>query len=124
MEITVELDSNIIFLKMNGSLVADSLEKLKNQVQKLVEKKYIYIVFDMSRINFIDSSGLGFCISISKELTAKSGKLVCCGLQDNVRKLFAMTRADQKITVMENRTSAFDLLLAELNDELPSAATI
>ncbi len=122
MEIKVEVDSDIIFLKLVGSLVASTLEELKSQVQKLVDKKYIYIVFDLSRVDFVDSSGLGLCISTARDLAACSGKLVCCGLRDNVQKLFTMTRADQKIVVMASRVNAFEYMLARLNENTPEAS--
>lgn len=116
MEISVEVDSNIICLKLAGSLVASTLDAVKAQVQKLIEKKYIHIIFDMSRVEFVDSSGLGMCISSARELDAISGRLVCSGLKENVQKLFTMTRADQKITVMATRKDAFDHLLAKTQE--------
>lgn len=122
MEIKVEVDSDIIFVKLSGSLVASTLEELKSQVQKLIDKKFVHIVFDLSRIDFVDSSGLGFCISTARDLVAVSGKLVCYGLNDNVQKLFKMTRADQKIAVMASRMNAFEYMLAKLNDNIPGAS--
>lgn len=117
MEIKVELDSDIIFLKLHGSLVASTLDQLRSQVQKLVDKKYVNIVFDMSRVDFVDSSGLGLCITTARELATVSGKLVCYGLNENVLKLFKMTRADQKIAVMASRMNAFEYMLSRLNDD-------
>jgi len=124
MEIKVELDSDIIFLKLSGSLVASTLEQLKSQVQKLVDKKYVNIVFDMNRVEFVDSSGLGLCITTARELAAISGKLVCYGLNDNVQKLFKMTRADQKIAVMASRMNAFEYMRSRLNDDLHGASVL
>lgn len=122
MELKVELDSNIIFMKMTGSLVASMVEEIRAQVQKLVDKKYCHIVFDLSRVDFMDSSGLGLCISTSRELAASSGRLVCCGLGENVRKLFSLTRADQKVKVVPTRTEAFDYMLALVHEK--SAGTL
>lgn len=124
MEIKVEVDSDIIFVKLSGSLVASTLEELKSQVQKLVDKKFVHIVFDLSRIDFVDSSGLGLCISTARELAAISGKLVCYGLNENVQKLFKMTRADQKIVVMASRMNAFDYMLSLLNEDIPEASVL
>jgi len=124
MEIKVELDSDIIFLKLSGSLVASTLEQLRSQVQKLVDKKYVNIVFDMNRVDFVDSSGLGLCISTARELAAGSGKLACFGLNENVLKLFKMTRADQKIAVMASRMNAFEYMLSRLNDDLHGASVL
>lgn len=124
MDIKVEVDSDIIFLKLSGSLVASTLEELKSQIQKLIDKKYVHIVFDLSRVDFVDSSGLGLCISTSRDLAAGSGKLVCFGLNDNVQKLFKMTRADQKIVVMASRMNAFDYMLSLLNEDVPEASVL
>jgi anti-anti-sigma factor len=122
MEIKVELDSDIIFLKLSGSLVASTLDQLKSQVQKLVDKKYVNIVFDMNRVDFIDSSGLGLCITTARELTSIAGKLVCYGLNDNIQKLFKMTRADQKVAVMASRMNAYEYMLSRLADDPHGAA--
>lgn len=124
MEIKIEVDSDIIFVKLSGSLVASNLEELKSQVQKLIDKKFVHIVFDLSRIDFVDSSGLGLCISTARELAAISGKLVCYGLNENVQKLFKMTRADQKIVVMASRMNAFDYMLSLINEDIPEASVL
>jgi len=124
MEIKVEVDSDIIFVKLSGSLVASTLEELKSQVQKLIDKKFVHIVFDLSRIDFVDSSGLGLCISTARDLAAISGKLVCYGLNENVQKLFKMTRADQKIVVMASRMNAFDYMLSLINEDIPEASVL
>lgn len=124
MEIKVEVDSDIIFLKLSGSIVAGTIEELRSQIQKLMSKRYLHIVFDLSRVDFIDSSGLGLCITTSRELAAASGKLVCCGLRENVMKLFTMTHADRKIVVMANRGNAFDYMFALLNEGTPEATVL
>lgn len=106
MDIRVEVDGNIIIMKLSGSLVASTVDDIRSQVQKLITKKYPFIIFDLAGVDFVDSSGLGICIATSRELSASSGRLVCSGLRDNARKLFSITRADQKITVVPTRTDA------------------
>lgn len=114
MKINVEVDSDIIFIKMSGSLVASIVDQLKAQVQKLIAKRFVHVVFNMSEVEFVDSAGIGLCISTARELAAASGKLICCGLGGNVQKLFTMTKADQKITVVATRKDAYDQMLARL----------
>ena len=103
-------------MKMAGSLAASVVDQIKAQVQKLVEKHYVFIVFDLTRVDFIDSSGLGLCIATSRELAACSGLLVCAGLQANAQRLFAMTKADQKIKVLPTRLEAFDFMLERVEE--------
>lgn len=115
MEIKIEMDNEVVVLKLVGDLVANTVDELKAQVAKLIEKKYRFILFDMGKVNFIDSSGLGACIAIKRDLAANVGILVCTGLNENVRKVFRMTHADQKIMVFDTRQDAAAVLLERIH---------
>lgn len=119
MEIKLEMDNEVIILKLIGSLVASSAEGLKEQIAKLMEKKYRFILLDLGKVDFIDSSGLGACIAIKRDLAATNGILVCAALNENVRKVFRMTRADQKILVFDARQEAVNALLERARASLP-----
>lgn len=115
MEIKLEMDNDVIILKLVGNLVASTAEGLKEQIAKLIEKKYHFILLDLGKVDFIDSSGLGACIAIKRDLAAHDGILACSGLNENVRKVFQMTRADQKIMVCDARQGAVNALLERIS---------
>jgi anti-sigma B factor antagonist len=50
------------------------------------------LVLDLSRLRFVDSSGLGAMLSCLRQLTAKSGDLKLCGMSKQVRALFELVR--------------------------------
>lgn len=106
MEIKLEMDNDVIILKLIGNLVASTAERLRTQIAKLIEKRYFFVILDMGRVDFIDSSGLGACIAVNRDLSANQGLLACAALTGNVRKIFQMTRADQKILVANARQDA------------------
>ena len=110
MEINVGMDGDIVMLDLNGDLVASTAEDLKAQVSKLVEKKFRYIMLDMSKIGFMDSSGLGSCMAVHKALNEKEGMLVCAQPSEAVTKIFRITRADQKIKVIPSRSDALKII--------------
>ena len=114
MEINLEMDNEVIILKLVGDLVAGTAEELNAQIDKLIEKKYRFILLDLGRVDFIDSSGLGACIAIKRGLAANDGLLACTGLNENVRKVFKMTHADQKIMIFDDRPDAVDALLERI----------
>lgn len=114
MEIKLEMDNEVIILKLVGSLVASSAEGLKEQIAKLMGKKYRFILLDLGKVDFIDSSGLGACIAIKRDLAATNGLLACAGMNENVRKVFRMTRADQKILVCDARQEGVNALLERI----------
>lgn len=106
MEINVGMDGDIVTLDLTGDLVASTAEELKSQVAKLTEKNFKYILVDMSKIGFMDSSGLGACMASHKMLVDKQGLLVCAQPSDAVSKIFRITRADKKINVADSKPVA------------------
>lgn len=104
MEFRIEMANDVVVLAPTGNLVASETESLKGQVEKLIEKKFRYMLLDMSRIDFMDSSGLGSVIAVNKRLTGVGGVFACAALQDGVRKVFRVTRADQKILVADTQS--------------------
>lgn len=106
MEINIGMDGDIVTLDLAGDLVASTAEEFKSQVAKLADKNFRYILVDMSRIGFMDSSGLGACMASHKLLVDKKGLLVCAQPSEAVSKIFRITRADKKINVAESKPAA------------------
>jgi anti-sigma B factor antagonist len=50
------------------------------------------LVLDLSRLRFVDSSGLGAFISCLRKLNAKGGDLKLCGMSKQVRAVFELVR--------------------------------
>jgi anti-anti-sigma factor len=114
MDIKLEMDNEVVILKLAGNLVASTIDELKAHVARLIEKKYLFILLDMGKVDFIDSSGLGGCIAIKRDLVANVGLLACTGLTEAVRKVFRMTHADQKILVFDSRQDAVGALMERM----------
>jgi anti-anti-sigma factor len=110
MEIKLDMEGNVVVMRLQGDLVAGTAEVLKTQLARLKEKKFVHVLIDLDGVRFIDSSGLGACIAANRELDGSGGLLVCTGLNDNVRKVFSMTHADRKISVLDSRRQALDVL--------------
>ncbi len=115
MEIKLEMDGNVVILRLQGDLVAGTAGALQSQMAKLKEKKFVHVLIDLSGIGFIDSSGLGACIAANRDLEGSGGLLVCTGLNESVRKIFSMTRADRKISVLDSKRQALDALQEKIS---------
>ena len=110
MDFKIEMDNDVVVLIPNGNLVASDAELLKSQAEKLMEKKFRYLLLDMSRIDFMDSSGLGSVMAVNKLVNAAGGVFVCAALREGVQKVFRVTRADQKIAVAESHSDGLLLI--------------
>lgn len=114
MDINIGMDGDVVIVELNGDLVAGTADELKNQVAKLTEKNFNYLVLEMSRLTFMDSSGLGACVAVHKLLQERKGMLVCAKPSDPIAKVFRITRADQKLTMAASKDDGVRLLLRKI----------
>src|ERR1039457_1234920 len=64
------------------------------------------LVLDLSRLRFVDSSGLGALLSCLRQLSAKSGDLKLCGMSKQVRALFELVRMHRIFDIYGTREEA------------------
>jgi anti-sigma B factor antagonist len=92
---TVPLDdldaSNAADLKRDMAPVIDATNKL---------------VLDLSRLRFVDSSGLGAFISFLRKLNAKGGDLKLFGMSKAVRAVFELVRMHRVFDILTTREDA------------------
>ena len=64
---SIELKTNIIVFSFKGQLDAFSEKQFKTFIAKSLKKDPQSSVIDLSKIDFLDSSGLGALVQVSKE---------------------------------------------------------
>ena len=64
------------------------------------------LVIDLSRLRFVDSSGLGAFISCLRKLNAKGGDLKLCGMSKQVRAVFELVRMHRVFDILDTRQDA------------------
>ncbi len=81
----------------------------KERMAELIASGNTKIVLDLSRVEFIDSSGLGAIVSSLKRMGGR-GDLVVCGLQETTMTLFRLTRMDRVFQVFDSEQQAVSAL--------------
>ena len=91
MEIKIEEKPNLLMVSLEGRLVASCSEKLKEDIEGKIER-CPNIIFDLSKMTHIDSSGLGALVMILQKTRAAGGitRLAC--LQPHPRIVFDITK--------------------------------
>jgi anti-sigma B factor antagonist len=64
------------------------------------------LVLDLSRLRFVDSSGLGAFISCLRKLNAVGGDLKLCGMSHPVRAVFELVRMHRVFDILETPEEA------------------
>ena len=69
--------------------------KIQERIRDLVRRDILKVILDMSKVNWIDSTGLGELIASLSSIKKKDGILVLSNLQSPVQSLLKMTNLTQ-----------------------------
>ena len=87
-----------IDLHVSPRIAASLNALLKEQPQKLI--------VDLSKVSYIDSSGLAVLIEAMQNVERYNGRFALAGLQENVKPIFEIARLDQVFRIFPNVDSA------------------
>ncbi|HWC33117.1 MAG TPA: STAS domain-containing protein [Actinomycetota bacterium] len=82
-------------LALEGEIDLYTAPKLKEQISELVATDRAQLVVDLSRVEFLDSTGLGVLIGGLKRAREKGGELALAGATEPVRKVLSITGLDK-----------------------------
>jgi anti-sigma B factor antagonist len=98
--------SGVAVVQVDGQLIVGNRLELKDLVQAALDKGERRLLIDFSRTGYIDSSGLGALVSISKKIREAGGELRLSGLNDDLRSLFELTKLDTLFAIAETPQQA------------------
>jgi anti-sigma B factor antagonist len=96
----------VTVVQVDGQLIVGNRHELKDLVQATLDRGDRRLLIDFSRTGYIDSSGLGALVSISKRIREMGGELRLAGLNDDLRSLFELTKLDTLFTISETPEQA------------------
>jgi anti-sigma B factor antagonist len=98
--------SGVAVVQVEGQLVVGNRQELKDLVQAALDRGDRRLLVDFSRTGYIDSSGLGALVSISKRIREAGGELRLSGLNEDLRSLFELTKLDTLFAIAETPQQA------------------
>jgi len=78
----------VALAQVDGKLDLKNSDKLLQILIKFQDEGKFRIVLDLSRVNFISSSGLGVISATLERLKEEGGSLKLAGMRDEIRKVF------------------------------------
>ncbi len=111
MDFKAEIKDNTIVVRLNGELDDCAANKIKEKMDYLLYRKDVEnIIFDMSKVNFMDSSGVGLLIGRYKQIKQRGGK-ACLILEDNnIKRILKMSGVLHLFSCSSTEEEAFDSL--------------
>jgi len=82
-------------LPLEGEIDLHVSPNVTASLKLMIEKKPRQLIVDLSRVTYIDSSGLAALIEGMQNVEQYGGKFVLAGLQETIRTIFEIARLDQ-----------------------------
>lgn len=94
-----EKEENFWLVRLSGELDVSNAESLKNELNGKIDKKFTDIKIDMSKLDYIDSTGIGIIVGIMKRLRGEEKDISILNAKENIKKIFNITGLDQIISM-------------------------
>ena len=101
------IEPDIVVCEIQGRLsLGNSLMSLENLIRKTIENGVRKLIFDLSKLNFIDSAGIGLLLSSSGLIEQKGGRALIAGAHDNVAHTFEIVHLERIVSFQPDVESA------------------
>ncbi len=104
----VEKSDGITVVDVEGQLIVGNRQELKQKVLEELESGERKFVIDFTNTGYIDSSGLGVLVSLSKKIREQGGELRLAALNEDLRTLFELTKLDTLFKIADTRAQALE----------------
>jgi anti-sigma B factor antagonist len=93
-------------LPVEGEIDLHLSPRVARDLGALIKDEPKKLVVDLSKVSYMDSSGLAVLIEGMRHVEAYGGKLYLVGLQENVRSIFRTSRLDQAFRIFPDVAAA------------------
>ncbi|MCU0823414.1 MAG: STAS domain-containing protein [Leptospira sp.] len=100
MELKVNTSGKIKSIEIAGKFDIESTEEFESIFAKVIEPNPSVVSIELSRLDYIDSSGIGSLIKSLNTLKNKKGKLILVGMKPMIQNVFKLAKLDMFFEIM------------------------
>lgn len=108
MEINISEINDITIVDIDGKIIYETEKIVKEYIEKLFDAGKIKIILNLSKLSYINSSGLGMLITLLKKSRSIGGDVKLSSLTKDIKELFRVTSLDHIFKVVENNEIAVE----------------
>ena len=108
MTFNVSREGEVTVVDVAGQLIVGNRQKLKKKVLDELEGGARRFLVDFTDTAYIDSSGLGILVSLSKKIREAGGELRLSSLNEDLRTLFELTKLDTLFRIADSRQEGLE----------------
>jgi len=101
--IGVQTRNKVMFVELNGELDHHTSEQVRSKLNGVMETDNIeHVVFNLKRLDFMDSSGIGIILGRYNQLKERGGLVYVVGLNPAISNVFKLSGLTKILNVVED----------------------
>ncbi|MFN0274620.1 MAG: STAS domain-containing protein [Chitinophagales bacterium] len=114
MKFTFDKKEKTLIIQLEGRLIGEfQTIELNDMIDEYLDEKHIHLIFDLSKLEYINSTGLNFFLKTLTKVRKHDGEVVLCSLNTMLENLLVTTKLSSFFIISKN----IDDALAELKKE-------
>ncbi len=110
MDTLIEYNKDTMIVRLNGELDQHYAEILRRDIDSRVAHRGIHkIVFDFSKVGFMDSSGIGVIMGRYRLMQSVGGSVNAFGVSERLDKLIEMSGIKRIVSVCKSEEQALNI---------------
>lgn len=106
-----EMKDGVMVIYLEGNLLGEHTNApVMELIKKNVEAGNKKVLFNLSDMKFINSTGLGMLLTAVSKTRNSGGELALCNLPEQMKKLLQMTKLESVFNVKTDESSAISFL--------------
>jgi stage II sporulation protein AA (anti-sigma F factor antagonist) len=115
-----KLEKNCLVAFLEGDLDLHTVKGIREQVDAALEKSGARtLLLDLSRVSFMDSSGLGFILGRYRFLRERKGRVILVSPRAQVRRVLALSGVEGIMEICASKEGAYQLGKEEGDNDHP-----
>jgi len=91
-----QVEPNLTVVELSGHLnLGNELMTLESALKKLIEDGARKLVIDVTKLDYIDSAGIGMLVGCNGQMDRAGGKMRVCGAHNTVARAFEVVHMDR-----------------------------
>ena len=115
MEISQKSINNYVIVQIDGNIASHETQEMRKYFEPIIEDINIQgIIINCEKVKYIDSAGLGLVVSIYRTLNMNKKQFAISAINENVMKIFELTKLNKILTFAEDDKSALEILGSDI----------
>mgnify|MGYP003332618582 CR=1 FL=1 len=106
-----EIKEGVLVISLAGNLLGETANApVMDLIKQNVEAGNKKVVFNLTELKFINSTGLGMLLTAVSKARNAGGELALCNLPEQLKKLLQMTKLESVFIVKDSEEAAISFL--------------